>query len=101
MILSNRHTMQCVSYAIEYYHKYLQQCDNLAKRANELIEKVDLKDFFESNISCEYQTGNGLVFVFELNDNDLPRNISCSSFFDLFNENIDEITIQDLKMLCL
>jgi hypothetical protein len=101
MNLSNRHIEQCVSYAIQYYHKYSQQCDNLAKRANELIERVDLKDFFCSDISCEYQTGNGLVFVFELNDNDLPHNISCSSFFDLFNENSDEITIQDLKMLSL
>lgn len=101
MSLSNRHIEQCVDYAIQYYHKYSQQCDNLAKRANELIEMFDLKDFFDSDISCEYQLGYGLVFIFELNDNEAPRIIRCSSFFDLFNENSDEITIQDLKMLCL
>ena len=101
MSLSNRHIEQCIAYAIQYYYQHLQQCDNLSKRANELIEMFDLKDFFDSDISCEYQTGNGLVFVFELKDNDLPHNIRCSSFFDLFNENSDEITIQDLKMLCL
>ena len=95
------HTENCIGFAIKYYHQYMQQCDNLAKRANELIEGTHLKEYIIDDISCEYSPSIGLIFVVDMNDNQVPHNIKCSSFFELFNGDIDEITIQDLKMLSL
>lgn len=77
------------------------QCDNLAKKANELIEGTHLADYIVDYISCEYSPSVGLVFILELNDGEVPHNIRCSSFFELFKGDIDEITIQDLKRLSL
>lgn len=79
----------------------MQQCDNLAKRANELIEGTHLAEYIIDDISCEYSPSIGLVFIVEMNDNEAPHNMGCSSFFELFNSDIDEITIQDLKRLSL
>lgn len=95
------HAENCIGYAIQYYHKYMQQCDNLAKKANELIEGTHLAEYIIEDISCEYSPSVGLVFILELNDGEIPHNIRCSSFFELFKGDIDEITIQDLKMLSL
>lgn len=95
------HTTNSIGYAIQYYHKYMQQCDNLAKRANELIAGTHLAEYIIDDISCEYSQGVGLYFVVDMKDGELPHNIRCSSFFELFNSDIDEITIQDLKMLSL
>lgn len=95
------HTEKCIGYAIRYYHQYMQQCDNLAKRANELIEGTHLAEYIIDDISCEYNPGAGLVFVVDMKDRDFPHNIRCSSFFELFNSDIDDITIQDLKILSL
>lgn len=95
------HTENCIGFAIKYYHQYMQQCDNLAKRANELIEGTHLKEDIIDDISCEYSPSIGLIFVVDMNDNQVPHNIRCSSFFELFDRDIDEITIQDLKMLSL
>ena len=95
------HTENSIGYAIQYYHQHMQQCDNLAKAANELIEGTHLAEYFLDDISCEYRPGNGLVFVMELDDGEAPHSIECSSFFELFKGDIDEITIQDLKMLSL
>lgn len=95
------HTENCIGFAIKYYHQYMQQCDNLAKRANELIEGTHLKEYIIDDISCEYSPSIGLIFVVDMNDNQVPHNIKCSSFFELFDRDIDEITIQDLKMLSL
>lgn len=95
------HTTNSIGYAIQYYHQYMQQCDNLAKKANELIEGTDIADFVIDDISCEYQHSIGLVFVIELDDGLVPRNIRCSSFFELFEGDIEDITIQDLKRLSL
>ena len=79
----------------------MQQCDNLAKIAKELIANTHLSEYIIDDISCEYSPSVGLVFILELNDGEIPHNIRCSSFFELFNSDIDEITIQDLKMLSL
>ena len=79
----------------------MQQCDNLAKKANELIEGTHLDEYIIDDISCEYSPSIGLCFVVEMNDNQAPHNIRCSSFFELFKGNIDEITIQELKRLSL
>lgn len=79
----------------------MQQCDNLAKRANELIEGTHLAEYIVDDISCEYNPGTGLIFVIEMTDREVPHNIRCSSFFDLFYSDIDDITIQDLKRLSL
>lgn len=79
----------------------MQQCDNIAKKANELIEGTHLADYIIDEISCEYSPGLGLTFVVDMNDKEVPHNIRCSSFFDLFEGDIDEITIQDLKRLSL
>ena len=79
----------------------MQQCDNLAKRANELIDGTRLAEYIIDDISCEYSPSIGLVFVVDIDDRKAPHNIRCSSFFELFNKDIDEITIQDLKMLSL
>ena len=95
------HTENCIGFAIKYYHQYMQQCDNLAKRANELIEGTHLEDYIIDDISCEYSPGLGLFFVVDMRDGELPHNIRCSSFFELFKGDIDEITIQDLKRLSL
>ena len=95
------HTENRIGFAIKYYHQYMQQCDNLAKRANELIEGTHLKEYIIDDISCEYSPSIGLIFVVDMNDNQVPHNIKCSSFFELFDRDIDEITIQDLKMLSL
>lgn len=95
------HTENSIGYAIQYYHQYMQQCDNLAKKANELIEGTHLAEYIIDDISCEYSPSIGLVFILELNDGEVPHNIRCSSFFELFNGDIDEITIQDLKRLSL
>ena len=95
------HTENCIGFAIKYYHQYMQQCDKLAKRANELIEGTHLAEYIIDDISCEYSPSIGLIFVVDMNDNQVPHNIKCSSFFELFNSDIDEITIQDLKMLSL
>lgn len=95
------HMTNSIGYAIQYYHQYMQQCDNLAKAANELIEGTHLADYIIDDISCEYSPSVGLVFILELNDREAPHNIRCSSFFELFKGDIDEITIQDLKMLSL
>ena len=95
------HTENSIGYAIQRYHQYMQQCDNLAKRANELIEGTHLAEYIIDDISCEYSPSIGLIFVVDMNDNQAPHNIGCSSFFELFKGDIDEITIQDLKMLCL
>lgn len=77
------------------------QCDNIATKANELIEGTHLAEYIIDDISCEYNPNIGLFFVVEMNDGEAPHNIRCSSFFELFKGDIDEITIQDLKMLCL
>ena len=95
------HTTNSIGYAIQYYHQYMQQCDNLAKRANELVANTHLEDYIIDDISCEYSPSVGLVFIMELNDGQDPHNIRCSSFFELFKGDIDEITIQDLKRLSL
>lgn len=95
------HTEKSIGYAIQYYHKYMQQCDNLSKRANELIANTHLAEYIIDYISCEYSPSIGLYFVVDMNDRDFPHNIRCSSFFELFKGDIDEITIQDLKMLSL
>lgn len=95
------HTENSVGFAIKYYHQYMQQRDNLAKKANELIGGTHLADYIIDDISCEYSPSVGLVFILELNDGEVPHNIRCSSFFELFNGDIDEITIQDLKRLSL
>lgn len=95
------HTENCIGYAIQYYHQYRRQCDNLVEKANELIEGTHLKEYIIDHISCEYSPGMGLIFVVDMNDNQVPHNIKCSSFFELFDRDIDEITIQDLKMLSL
>lgn len=95
------HTEKSIGYAIQYYYKYMQQCDNLAKRANELIEGTHLAEYITDDISCEYSPSIGLCFVVEMKDGEVPHNIRCSSFFELFNRDIDEITIRDLKMLSL
>ena len=95
------HTTNSIGYAIQYYHQYMQQCDILAKKANELIEGTHLAEYIIDDISCEYSPSIGLCFVVEMNDREAPHNIRCSSFFELFNKDIDEITIQDLKMLSL
>lgn len=87
--------------AIKYYYKYMQQCDNLAKRANELIANTHLAEYITDEISCEYSPSIGLIFVVEMNDREIAHNIRCSSFLELFNSDIDEITIQDLKRLSL
>ena len=97
--MRNRHIGQCISYEIKYYHQHEQQCDNLARRATELIELSKLQDFFDGDITCEYQQNNGLVFVFELYDGESPHNVKCSLFFELFEGDISKITIQDLKRL--
>lgn len=39
------HTEKSIGFAIQYYHKYMQQCDILAKRANELIEGTHLAEY--------------------------------------------------------
>lgn len=95
------HTTNSISYAIQYYHQYMQQCDNLAKAANELIEGTHLAEYIIDDISCEYSPSIGLFFVVDMNDREVPHNIRCSSFFELFKGDIDEITIQDFKMLSL
>lgn len=95
------HTENSIGYAIQYYHQYMQQCDNLAKKANELVEGTHLAGYIIDDISCEYSPSTGLIFVVDMNDNQAPHNIRCSSFFELFNGDIDEITIQDLKRLSL
>lgn len=95
------HTENSIGYAIQRYHQYMQQCDNLAKRANELIEGTHLAEYIIDDISCEYSPSIGLIFVVDMNDNQAPHNIGCSSFFELFKGDIDEITIQDLKRLSL
>lgn len=95
------HTENSIFFAIKYYHQYMQQCDNLAKRANELIEGTHLAEYITDDISCEYSPSTGLFFVVDMNDRETPHNIRCSSFFELFNSDIDEITIQDLKRLSL
>lgn len=95
------HTTNGIGYAIQYYHQYMQQCDNIAKKANELIEGTHLADYIIDDISCEYSPSLGLVFVVEMDDTEVPHNIRCSSFFELFDGDIDEITIQDLKRLSL
>lgn len=95
------HTTNGIGYAIQYYHKYMQQCDNLAKAANELIAGTHLADYINDDITCEYNPSDGLIFVIDMTDGEAPHNIRCSSFFELFNGDIDEITIQDLKMLSL
>lgn len=95
------HIENCIGYAIRYYHQYMQQCDNLAKFANELIKETHLADYIIDDITCEYSPSSGLVFVVDMKDEEIPHNIRCSSFFDLFDGDIDEITIQDLKMLCI
>lgn len=95
------HTENSIGFAIKYYHLYMQQCDNLAKKANELVANTHLAEYIIDDISCEYSPSVGLVFVMELDDGEAPHNIRCSSFFELFNGDIDEITIQDLKKLSL
>lgn len=95
------HTTNCIGYAIQYYHQYMQQCDNLAKRANELVANTHLADYIIDDISCEYSPSIGLTFVVDMNDGKVPHNIRCASFFELFSGDIDEITIQDLKRLSL
>ena len=95
------HTENSIGYAIKYYHQYMQQCDNIAKKANELIEGTHLAEYIIDEISCEYSPSLGLTFVVDMNDNEVPHNIRCSSFFDLFEGDIDEIAIQDLKRLSL
>lgn len=95
------HTENSIFFAIKYYHQYMQQCDNLAKRANELIEGTHLTEDIIEDISCEYSPNTGLFFVVDMNDGEPPHNIRCSSFFELFNSDIDEITIKDLKMLSI
>ena len=95
------HTTNGIGYAMKYYHQYMQQCDNLAKFANELIEGTHLADYIIDDISCEYNPSLGLFFVVDMKDGEVPHNIRCSSFFELFKGDIDEITIQDLKMLSL
>lgn len=94
-------TTNGIGYAIQYYHKYMQQCDNLAKKANELIEGTHLADYIIDEISCEYNPSDGLIFVIDMNDKEVPHNIRCSSFFELFEGDIEDITIQDLKRLSL
>lgn len=79
----------------------MQQCNNLAKLANELIGGTHLADYIIDDISCEYSPSLGLFFVIDMRDGEVPHNIRCSSFFELFKGDIDEITIQDLKMLSL
>ena len=95
------HIKNCIGFAIQYYHQYQQQCDNLAKFANELIGGTHLADYIIDDISCEYSPSLGLFFVVDMRDKEVPHNIRCSSFFELFKGDIDEITIQDLKMLSL
>lgn len=95
------HIENSIGYAIQYHYKYMQQCDNLAKKANELIEGTPLAEYIINDIGCEYSPSVGLVFIMELNDGEAPHNIRCSSFFELFKGDIDEITIQDLKSLSL
>ena len=95
------HTTNSIGYAMRYYHKYMQQCDNLAKAANELVANTHLAEYILDDISCEYSPSIGLFFVVDMNDGEIPHNIRCSSFFELFKGDIDEITIQDLKRLSL
>ena len=95
------HTENCIGFAIQYYHQYMQQCEILAKRANELIEGTHLAEYIIDDISCDYSPSIGLFFVVDMKDGEVPHNIRCSSFFELFNSDIDKITIQDLKMLSL
>ena len=95
------HTTSGIGFAIQYYHQYMQQCDNLAKNANELIEGTYLAEYIIDDISCEYSPSIGLVFIVDMTDGEVPHNIRCSSIFDLFEGDIDEITIQDLKRLSL
>lgn len=95
------HIEKSIGSAVKYYYQYMQECDNLAKRANELIANTHLAEYIIDDISCEYSPSIGLYFVVDIKDRDFPHSIRCLPFFELFNSDIDDITIQDLKRLSL
>lgn len=84
----NKEHQRAVKKALELYHKFNAQCDELTKEAIDLLSKKGInieKTFF--NIFCDVIPGDGLCFTLDLQHDivTLPRVITCQSFFDYFD----------------
>lgn len=85
----NKEHQKAVKKALELHHKFCAQCDELTKNAIDLLTKngVDVENTF-NGIFCDYIPGDELCFTMDLwIDTELPRIITCHSFFDYFDHN--------------
>lgn len=98
----NKEHRRTVKKALELHHKFNAQCDELTKIAIVLLSKkgVDIEKTF-NDIFCDYIPSDGLCFTLDLqHDTELPRIISCQSFFDYFDHSYkdnDDIIAELLK----
>ena len=77
------------------YLKYLDHIRELESMANDIIKDTPLYEFIDSPITCERFPDSGLSFIIEvINDAGMPHTVTCISFFELFKNGPDYVTIE-------
>lgn len=82
------------------YVKYLDYIHELEILANNIIKDSPLYEYLDSPIACERFPDSGLSFIIELNnDGGMPHTVTCISFFELFKNGPEYVTIEELKKI--
>lgn len=77
--------------ALEYYGKYLGNCDLLRVEAIKLLKD---KNINYNDIFCTFFGSDGFCFTLDLKDGHIPHVIPVIVFFDVIKKS--EFTIKDL-----
>lgn len=82
------------------YLKYLDHIRELESMANNIIKDSHLYEYIDGPITCERFPDSGLSFIIELyNDGGMPRTVRCISFFELFKNGPEYVTVENLKKI--
>lgn len=82
------------------YFKYLDYIQELESMANDIIVDTPLYDYIIGRIGCEHFPDSGLSFIIDLNnDNGMPHTVTCISFFELFKNGPEYVTVENLKKI--
>lgn len=82
------------------YLKYLDHIRELESMANNIIKDTQLYEYIDGPITCERFPDSGLSFIIELyNDGGMPRTVTCISFFELFKNGPEYVTVENLKKI--
>lgn len=82
------------------YIKYLDCIHEIVTMANDMVKDTPLHDSIDGLITCENFPDSGLSFIIELNnDGGMPHTVTCISFFDLFKNGPEYVTVENLKKI--